>query len=516
MSSGIVGIISAVMINPEFVVRYVSSDHIISSEGYEAVQKLRVFTFVIGILFFSLGILFLKFPERTKNFINRLFGTILILIIGWIIIAFINFVMKTAGLNVGTPDFFPFSEFYGPRINFSGLPYTGLFLIAFFMSLKYSERFNVLHVWLAGFILIVLGNLAQGGVDEAFYKPFNAPFYYLGASYYHQYYHEAIKITDWREWLSSFNIQQTNLLHHTRTHPPFAILLHYFIIKISDNSLPILAGSFVFLSSLTIILIFQIMRELGLSKQRSVQFALLFSVIPAYNIYSAVSLDGVIVSICTIFLLGLIMIIKRGFNILGIILFVAGIVIANLFTFLALFLVATAGLVALREVFISKNRNVLSAIFICMIVMVFIQFVMIHFYGYNHVQAFLTAARLEPKSVFNYPLKYLMTRFENITMLMIFLSFGISAMFFRPSYMKSRLLDLRDDANSIFLAGIIPVILFFLIGGLYTGEGARILLFIYPFFLLTLRKIEESLLRFLIITAGVQTIIMQTLGGYFW
>ncbi|MBI5056263.1 MAG: hypothetical protein HZB61_06600 [Nitrospirae bacterium] len=463
-----------------------------------------------------IGIVISKFPEYTKDLISRPAGTMLVLIAGWIMAAFINFMMKTAGLNTGTPDIFPFSEFYGPRVHFFGLPYTILFLAVFLISLKYSERFNVLEVWITGLMLVVLGNLAQGGVEEAFYSPFDAPFYYQGIPYYQQYFHEAIKITDWKEWLSSFNIQQPHLLHHTRTHPPFAILLHYFILKISNNSLPVLACSFVFLSSLSVILIFQIMRELGLSRRNAVQFAFLFSVIPAYNIYSAVSLDGVIATMGAMFLLGLIMIMKRGFSITGLTLFASGIVFANLLTFLALFLVAAAGLVALREVLINKNCRVFLVLFISLIIMLCIQFLLKHFCEYSHVQAFMTAASLEPKSIFNYPLKYFMTRLENITMLAVFLSFGIAAVLFRPSFLNLRVFDLRNDVISMFFAGIIPILLFFLIGGLYTGEGARILLFMYPFFLLPLSNIEEPLLIFLIKAAGTQTIIMQTFGGYFW
>jgi len=515
--AGIVGILSAIIISPEFFANYISTDHVISPEGYERIHKLRGLSLLIGCLLLSSGILYSKFPEHARNFIRRPVGTMLILIIGWIIIAFINFMLKTAGLSTGTPDFFPFSEFYGPRILFSGLPYTVLFLIAFFISLKYSEHFNVLHVWFAGLILIVLGNLAQGGVEEAFYRPINAPFYYLDVPYYQQYYHEAIKITDWREWLNSFNMQQVHLLKHTRTHPPFAILIYYFILKISDNSLPIIAGSFVFLSSLSIILIFQIMRVLGLSKQQSSLFALLFSVIPAYNIYSAVSLDGVIAGLSTMFLLGAIMIIKRGGNIRWMLLFIAGIILSNLLTFLALFLFATAGFVALRELIINRNHGILLTLFIAIIVMIFTHFFMLHFYEYNHIQAFLTASNLEPKSLLlSNPLAYVMTRMENVTMIAIFLSFGISAILLRPSYLKLRVFDLHDDVSSIFLAGIMPVLVFFLIGGLYTGEGVRILLFIYPYFLFPLRNIDEPLLRFLVSAAGTQTIIMQTFGGYFW
>lgn len=512
--AGIVGVLCGIVITPEFTANYISADNVITHEGYEAIHKLRLFSFLLGSLFLLIGILLFKIPEHMRRFIGSPIGTMVVLIIGWIVIAFVNFLIKRMGLNTGTPNFFPFSEFYGPRIHLSGLPFTVLFLVTFFISLKYSAHFRIIHVWAVGLALIVLGNLAQGGIEEAFYKPLSAPFYYMDIPYYHQYYHEAIQIDNWREWLGSFNINQSNLLKHTRTHPPFAVLLHYFILKFSNNNLSFLAGSFVLLASLSIILIFYIMNILGLSKLQSCQFALLFSVIPAYNIYSAVSLDGVILSFAAIFLLGVIMIIKNKINLKGVALFVIGLLVMNLLTFSGLFLVATAGLIALSEVLIHRNRNILVALLITVLTMILIYFYMVYYYGYDHVQAFFTALRLEPKSVS--PLRYVMTRLENVTMFAIFLSFGIVSVLVRPEFLKLQVFDLHNNINSVFLAGVIPLLIFLLIGGLYTGEIARICLFIYPFFLLLLRKVEEPVLRIVVIAAGVQTIIMQTFGGYFW
>jgi hypothetical protein len=517
--SGIVGILSAVIITPEFATNYISADNFITPEGYKNLSKLRLFSLLIGCLLLVLGFLSFKFPGHTQNFINRPMGTLLILIFGWIVIAFINFVMKKVGLNTGTPIFFPFSEFYGPRIHFSGLPYTVLFLIAFFIALKYSKYFNIFHVWLVGLTLIVLGNLAQGGLDEAFYKPFNAPFYYLGVPYYHQYYHDAIQIADWREWLSSFNANQPELTTHAKVHPPFAVLLHYLILNLGGHNLLILACSFILLSSLSIILVFQIMRSLELTTKQSSQFALLFSVIPAFNIYSAASLDGIIVSSSSIFLLGMVKIVRKGVNLPGLLLFIGGILLTNLLTFGIIILLAIAGLVTLREGIINKKGDMVLTLSISLLLLILTDIIILRYLGYDHIQAFLTASRLEnPQGfrLFHEPLIYVMTRIENISEIMIFLSFGVLALLFHSDYLRLRICNLQDNINSIFLAGVISLLLAFLAGAFKTGETARSCLFIYPYFLLVLRNLEESMLRLLIIIAGLQTIIMQTFGGYFW
>ncbi|RJO60621.1 hypothetical protein C4544_04745 [candidate division WS5 bacterium] len=513
--TGIAGIFSALIITPEFASRYISSDSIITPEGFEAISQLRLFSLIIGSVLLLAGLLFYRFPEDMKAFIKRPTGTTFLLICIWIFLAFINLLLKKMGIATGTPDLFPLSEFYGPRIRSAGLPYSVIFLAVLFISLKFIKHFDVLHVWIIGLILIFLGNLAQGGVEDAFYKPINAPFIYLDRFFYEQYYHDAIKITDWHQWLSNFNANQKHLFLHTRTHPPFAVLLHYLFLKISNNSLPFLAGSFILLSSLTIIIVFMIMKALGLSKQQASLFALLFSVVPSYNIYSSVSLDGVIVTFSALFLLGIIMLIKNRVNLVGIVLVAAGILLTNMLTFIGLFLVGTAGLIGLRELSIDKKSNILAVLFIAMLIMLTAYSCMLYFYGYNHIQAFSAVTAFEPKSLLS-PISYVMTRLENLTMFLMFLSFGISAVFISPDYLKLRIFDLRDNINSISFAGFIPLISFLLIGGLYTGEISRIFLFLYPFFFLLLRNLEEATLRFLIIAAGVQTIVMQTVGGYFW
>ncbi|MBI4707199.1 MAG: hypothetical protein HY761_04675 [Candidatus Omnitrophica bacterium] len=514
-SAGIAGLLGATVLSPDFVLKHLSSDGIVTAEGYEAIKQLRLFAFLLGSLLTAAGSLFFIFPERARNLLKRPAGAVLMLIIGWLVMAFVNYLMKKMGMSIGTPDLFPFSELDGPRIHIAGLPFSVMFLAVLFLSIKYSGDFNVFQIWIIGLSLILLGNLAQGGVEEAFYKPISAPFYYLNMPHYQQYYHDAVKITDWHEWLRSFNLQQAHLLSHTRTHPPFAVLLHYFFIRLFHGNLMFIAGSFIFLSSISMILIYQIMKGLDLPKQQSAQFALLFSVVPAYNIYSAVSLDGVVISFCTLFLSGVIMMVKNRRGLSGVLFFISGLLLMNILTFTGFFMVAASGIIALRELFINRKLNVLLALAILLLIMLMTHVCMKTYFGYDHIQAFLTAVHLEPESLFN-PIAYIMTRLENLTMLLIFLSFGITAVLLRPEYLGLRIFDLRDNINAIFVAGILPLLLFLLIGGLYTGEIARIFLFIYPFFLLVLRNVGESTLRFLLVAAGVQTVIMQTIGGYFW
>src|SRR5207249_5541223 len=102
----------------------------------------------------------------------------------------------------------------------------------------------------------------------------------------------------------SFNANQPTLLVHARTHPPFAVLIHYLFLHISGNNLNFLSIVFVLFSSLSIILVWNIFRVVQVPLEERNLLAVLFSVIPAVNIYSAVSLDGVILTCATLFLFG--------------------------------------------------------------------------------------------------------------------------------------------------------------------------------------------------------------------
>ncbi|MFC1490452.1 hypothetical protein ACFL6K_04510 [Candidatus Latescibacterota bacterium] len=443
-----------------------------------------------------------------KNFPYK---TIVKIIIVYIILAVCNVILIKSGFDTGAPVYFPISIFTGPTIHLTGLPYVLLFLIILFFSVKYGNRLNIYQVWILGITLIIVGNLAQGGVDDAFYKPF-----YTSEI---QYYHEAEKITEWPVWLSNFNNNQIELTDHARTHPPFAVLLHDFLLNIGNHSLFILAFSFTLLSSLLIILVWKIMQTLGISDQRSSQLALLFSVIPAFNIYSVVSLDGVIGMFSTLCLLGIVIISRHGLKVSGVVFFTAGIIMTNLLTFGGTFLFAVAGLIGFREFIIHKKYHTFVALLISILTGLFIYLIFVHYFGYDHIKSFLTASKIENEGGFlalHAPVKYLITRIEDVAEIALFLSIGLLSLLFHRKYLHLNIFDIRDNNTSIFISGICTLIFIFLLGAFKTGETARACLFIYPFIFIALRNLDDETISSATLFAGIQTIIMQTFGGYFW
>ena len=147
------------------------------------------------------------------------------------------------------------------------------------------KRLCLAESFALGLAIVLSGNLMQGGVHQAFV----APFLESGI----QYYHDAIKIRDSWEWLRNFNTAQAGLLMHTRTHPPFGVLLHHIVLRAGGGSVGLLSSVFVILSLLSIPLLYAVCREIGVTRPRAAAIAGLLAVVPAFNIYSAVCLDGV-------------------------------------------------------------------------------------------------------------------------------------------------------------------------------------------------------------------------------
>ena len=110
------------------------------------------------------------------------------------------------------------------------------------------------------------------------------------------------------------------------------------------------------------------------------------------------------------------------------------------------------------------------------------------------------------------PLNYLVTRVEDVGEILLFLSIGALSVIF-PIKMKN-----WQTNNNYLIAftAIFGILLTFMSGTFRTGETARSCLFVFPFLIPLLLEKDSRLLKYVIITAGVQTVLMQFFGGYFW
>jgi len=201
------------------------------------------------------------------------------------------------------------------------------------------------------------------------------------------FYHDALRIRSPGVWLSEFNTVQSHLLIHSRTQPPFAVLLHCAVLNAARGDLAVLSLAFVLISSLTLPVMGLVFREIGADARLTGLLTLLLAVTPAFNIFGAVSLDGV-------------------------------------------FLVVATGLAGLFQREGRGRRVLLTALGISIVASVLALFTIHRVWGYDHVQAFLTASRLENRYGFllvRRPLVYAMTRIEDVAEIVLFLSLGTAA-----------------------------------------------------------------------------------------
>ncbi len=407
---------------------------------------------------------------------------------------------------------FPISQFWGPTVHVAGLPYAALFLAALFYALRQVDKLGAWSLWAIGLILIVLGNLEQGGFHAGLIAPLNA---FPG-----QYYHDAVKITSWTQWLRDFNANQPGLFIHSQTHPPLAVLVHYLFLSVSGGSTAVLAGAMTLLASLSVPIVWFCFRAVGLPAARRNTLALLLAVIPAYNIYSSVSLDALVVTAASLFLLGLLVLMRRPDAIAaGVALCTTGFILTNLLTYGGVFLLAVGGLLACREIVLGKGCRLALAVAVSAAAMAALVLLMGAALGYHHVQGFLTASRLENPQGFRgfaEPPVYLITRIMDVGEIALFLSLGCLATLFCRRTLGGSLLDIHDDIVAVVVAAAATLGAMFLAGVYKNGETARTCLFVFPYLLLWFYRAERTVLRDLVAMAGVQTAAMQLFGGYAW
>lgn len=283
----------------------------------------------------------------------------------------------------------------------------------------------------------------------------------------------------------------------------------------------VLAVVFAVFSSLSILVMCQIMNELNVPVPERNTIALLFAVIPAVNIYSAVSLDGVILTCSMAFLFGLIRIVTRkNLEFLAVLAIAGGLISTNLLTFGGVALAGIGCFLATYEV-VSEKR--VGPIGWSMTACAALSWTLLLLFGrvfhYSHIDGLLTASQLENPNGFrgfSEPLVYLSTRIASIGEIALFMSLGCCAVIFQRSVLRRNLLDHRDPVARVLLSAIATVLLLLLAGTFQSGETARSCLFLIPYLTLAFLSADKKTLRTLGYLAAIQTATMQAFGNYFW
>lgn len=423
----------------------------------------------------------------------------------WFLLVLINYALKKMGFIFNTPLYFPIS-ILELRFNLYSIPFAVLFLLTLFFYTRIDfQKMNILKIFVLGFLFVVFGNLIQGGFKEAFIDPV----YGSGVNYYS----DAININEWKTWLANFTNLQPSLHVHSKTHPAGAVLVHYFLVL--GDSPVLMSIIFSILSSLSILLVYRIFIDLGKSVLFALSISLLYSLIPAFNIYSIVSIDGLISTLMTLSLWGIIRIKTLGLSIFNVLILIIGIVTSSMLTFGTLFLWAVLFILVILDVR-KKQYSLLCTLLMSTLIFLFLILYLYKIFNYNYIESFVIASKIENQGgflLFHNPIEYIMTRIENISEILLFLSFGVLSVFYKKrSFSK----NIPTDISQISYVAICTLITIWLTGAYRTGETARACLFIYPYLLMLLCNISIPMLRNLSIIAGLQTFFMHLFGNYIW
>ena len=425
----------------------------------------------------------------------------------WIAIAGVNFYYQSQGGFTGTGPLFPISVIYPNQFLWSGSVFAFLFLWSGIFAFQYSERLNIYLLFLIAIVLVVLGNLSQGDFDIAFLQPF-----YLKGR---QYYADAIHITDGSVWLRDFTKNLEHFQLHTKTHPPFVTLLHFWILNISN--IETLAIVFFAIGCLSFPIFYKILGYLGFEESRRKWMLLLLAVVPSVNIYLLVSIDSLVLTSTLIFLLGLARIFSQNkIDVVSFLLICLGVILTNLMTFSGLFLFAFLGCISLY--FISKGKWNFVWLSMMATVVFVLGFLLIYATtGYDHLDTFLRASHSENPDGFrllHQPFVYLMTRLEDVGEIFLFMSFGFLAVFFSKKS-GTEVFENRNN-NILFFFFFSAISAMFVTGAYGTGETARACLFLVPYFLVLLKDIDADHFKMLFYLCILQTFGMQMIGNFYW
>jgi hypothetical protein len=136
--------------------------------------------------------------------------------------------------------------------------------------------------------------------------------------------------------------------------------------------------------------------------------------------------------------------------------------------------------------------------------------------GFDYAVALGAASRLENPAGFLLladPLRYVMTRLEDLLEIVLFLPAPLAVILTRS---RSGANATESSAALLALAGCGSVLLLFAAGAYRTGETARGCLFLVPFLLPLLHSVGSREFRWLIAACATQTAAMQLAGSWFW
>lgn len=437
------------------------------------------------------------------------------------------FPLSVGGLSLPAPlltllqDFFP--SLINPQVQYvqtttfaTGSAIAVVSMIGVLTSLNHisPSKTNIkVRLYCLGLVSIIATTSIHG-----IYNGFIYPISGLRAGKRTHYYHEAQNIESVYRFISEFNNIQPDLLTHSQTHPPGAVLVYYAFQQIIAE--PIFVGLSILVLSLFVVFYFHKLIEGSYNRDVATIITAVFIFLPPVQVYFYSALDALIMFVMILTLFYYIEW-QESRSVLHLGALTTGLAISLSLTFLGMFLPA---LFAFHQIDnkIAEPKDILLDGIVVAIPLLMIGSVVYLLTGFNYIEAFITASTIESAKygggiyVTSAPVSYLLTRVENIAELILF--FGPFCTYLAYKGLRSQLHGLSRFA----VYGVAITLCLFLVGTPRTGETARVFLFLYPLLLLPVAdylsdtNVEFSSGRQLIVLVCAQSILMQLFGHYLW
>lgn len=396
---------------------------------------------------------------------------------------------------------------YG-SINFSNnLFLLPIILITYFLIINVlkNKNFKIFIVYLLSVCLIIQVNSLKRSIP--FFQTLNHD---------NDYYQDIVKIKNLKNFLENFHQKIFYYSVHTRTHPPGPVIFHYLINKIYPNQKIINSLVMIFLSTLTIFIVYRI--ALFFKHPFPNYNILLFLSSPGILLYSATCMDMIFALLISLSIYLLLQFLKRRafINI-----FIAGflIFISSFFHYAAIIIPSFCLIFLILTKFNNKSFN-LTLIYIGLVAFLF--YLILHFYsGYSIFSTFKASNfynTMQNPDFFMTLKRYFYSVSSNFIEYIIFLGLPIFSLFLLSSY---KTIKNKDGFRlKYYLAFTLPVIVFNFLGIFkstgWTGETGRVWLFLTPLIIGGLKIKNQKLIFLTAFLSFIQTLIIQLTLDIYW